>query len=129
MKIPKGVLWSCQIVAAMIIGFAAVTKFVGTDGSVFIFSALGMEPFGRYLIGAIELTAASMLLTSGFAAIGALFAIGTMLGATIAHLSYLGLDVDGDAGARVMMLSVVLTTAVPVLIARRQNLPLIGSTL
>ncbi len=129
MKIPNGVLWTFQIVAAMIIGFAAVTKFVGTDGSVFIFSALGMEPFGRYLIGAIELTSAAMLLTSGFAAIGALFAVGTMLGATLAHLSYLGFDVDGDAGARVVMLLVVVTTAVPVLIARRRNLPLIGGTL
>lgn len=119
----------CQWVAAAIIGFAGTTKFVGTADNVFIFTALGMEPFGRYLIGAIELLAAVMLLSRSFPALGALLTIGTMCGAVIAHVTYLGFGVQGDGGLHILLLVTVWATAGPVLIARRATLPLIGETL
>ena len=93
-----------------------------------LFEMLGMEPHGRIIIGSIELVAA-LLLVSPQAAIGALLAVGVMLGAIIAHFTVLGMNVGGDGGLRVMLLTVVFATSASVLIARRRDLPIVGSTL
>ena len=122
-------LWVCQLVAAGIIGMAGIGKLVGSEGNVFIFAELGMEPGGRILIGVVELAAASMLLAPAFSAMGALLAVGTMMGAIIAHATFLGFDVRGDGGAHVFMLAAVLVCSVAVLVARRRSLPFIGDTL
>ena len=122
-------LWACQILAAAVIGFAGVTKLLSTEGNVHIFTELGMEPVGRYLIGVLETAAALLLLTRGFAALGALLTIGMMCGATIAHATVLGFSVQGDGGLHILLLVLVWLTATPVLIVRRRTLPLIGRTL
>jgi putative oxidoreductase len=118
----------CRVVAACIIGGAGALKFASNPTDMFVFSELGMEPFGRFLIGTLELLSA-MLLLSPFAAFGALLAVGTMLGAAIAHVSVLGFNVRGDEGMHVAMLLTVLATAGPVFVLRRRELPLVGSTL
>ncbi len=88
-----------------------------------------MEPFGRLLIGSIEPLCAVALATNVLAAPGALLAIGTMLGAVIAHLTVLGAEVQGDGGLHLALFALVVATSGPVLLARRRELPLIGSTL
>lgn len=123
------VLWSCQVVAAIILGTAGVLKISGGGMAVFIFEQLQMEPFGRYLIGFIEIAAALMLLSSSFAAVGAVLCVGTMVGAAIAHATYLGVSVQGDDGKLMLMLIVVLASSLTVLILRRRTLPLVGPTL
>jgi putative oxidoreductase len=116
-----------QLVSAVILLMAAMMKFKGDPASIEVFTQLEMEPTGRYLIGAIEL-AAGLLLLSPFAATGALLAVGVMTGAIIAHATYLGLEVDGDGGRLVMLLFVVLICSTYVLLTRRRELPLLGSS-
>lgn len=123
------VVWVLQLVAGAILLWAGSTKFAATAGNVFVFSELGMEPTGRIIIGLIEVSAAAMLLTSSYAAVGALFGFGTMCGAVIAHVSILGFDVEGDGGIHVALLVAVLVSTATVVISRRATLPLIGSTL
>ena len=65
-------LWICQIVAGLILLAVGGVKFLGRPADVFIFSELGMEPFGRHLIGVLEMMAGGMLLTRSFAALGGL---------------------------------------------------------
>jgi len=126
----KGILLgSLQIVSAVILLFAGVTKFLATEGNVFIFTELDMEPTGRIIIGLIETAAALMLMTKNYAAMGALFGLGTMCGAVIAHVSILGFNVQGDQGLHIVALSTVVLCTGTVLIARRKTLPLIGPTL
>ena len=122
-------LWVLQIVSAAILLWAGVTKFMATPGNVFVFTELGMEPTGRFLIGVIECLAAIALLTKGYAALGALFGFGTMCGAIIAHGSVLGFDVQGDRGLHIALLVTVAISTLLIVIARRGSLPLIGSTL
>ena len=125
----KKMLFALQFVAACIIGGAGVLKFLGNPTDMLVFATLEMEPFGRYLIGTLELVAGGLLLSSSFAASGALLALGTMIGAAIAHVTVLGFEVQGDGGLHIALLSTVLVSCGSVLLQRRRELPLIGHTL
>lgn len=118
-----------RLVAACIIGGAGVLKFLSNPTDMLVFTALDMEPLGRYLIGTLELLAGALLLSGSFAASGALLAVGTMLGAAIAHATVLGVQVEGDGGRHVALLVTVLVSSGAVLLTRRRELPLIGRTL
>lgn len=127
MKHPKLTL-TAQGVAAMLLLMASIGKFSGDPGSVEVFVSLGMEPTGRYLIAAIELVAA-LLLMSPLAALGSVIVVGVMCGAIIAHVTQLGLVVNDDGGMLVGMLAAVLLCSVYVLVSRRKELPIVGNTL
>jgi len=127
MKYPKLTLVA-QVLAAMALLMAGVMKLAGEETSVQIFTQLGMEPTGRFLVGFIEITAA-MLLLSPFAAIGALLSSAVMCGAIIAHATFLGLEIEGDHGKHILLLSMVLVTSLFVLVSRRKELPILGETL
>ncbi|MGE3618087.1 MAG: DoxX family protein, partial [Gemmatimonadales bacterium] len=66
---------------------------------------------------------------SGTAAIGAALAFGVMLGAIGAHLTRLGIDVQGDGGTLFYLALTVAAASLLVLGLRRRALPLIGSRL
>ncbi len=123
------IIWTCQAIAACIIGGAGLLKFMGNPTDQLLFAELGMEPFGRYLIASLEVIAAALLASGIFAAPGALLAIGTMLGAIIAHATVLGAEVQGDGGLHLVLLVTLLLVSGPVLFVRRRELPLVGSTL
>jgi len=128
MKTRTVVLWILQVICALILLKTSYTKLSSQASSIIIFSELGMEPTGRYLIGIIELLAAIFMLTNRLAATGAILALGTMMGALIAHITTLGFNVMGDHGRQVFMLAVVISSALTVTILRRKQLPLIGNT-
>lgn len=119
---------AAQGIAAMLLLMAAGMKFMGDPGSVEIFTRLGMDPGGRYLIAVIELIAA-MLLLSSFAALGSVVATAVMCGAIIAHVTKLGLVVNNDGGRLIGMLVVVLVCVSYVLVSRRKEIPIVGETL
>ena len=98
MKTKNIISWACQIVAAIILLQTLFFKFTGAEESVYIFSKLGAEPFGRIGSGVVELVAGAFLLTSRFNWLGALLALGTMSGAILSHLTLLGIDILGDGG-------------------------------
>ncbi|MFX6023264.1 hypothetical protein ABTF26_19730, partial [Acinetobacter baumannii] len=66
--------------------------------SVFIFSTLGIEPWGRIGTGIAELIASVLLLIPSTTVFGALLAMGIMGGAIVSHLAVLGIEVRGDGG-------------------------------
>src|ERR1051325_4251913 len=87
----KIVSWACQLGAAGILLQTLFFKFTGAKESVYIFSTIGMEPWGRYGTGAIELVASVLLLLPATAPYGAALAMGTMSGAMFFHLTKLGI--------------------------------------
>jgi putative oxidoreductase len=117
-------LWILQIIPAGILFLTSYGKLSSQPGEVQLFTALGMEPTGRYIIGVVEGLAALLFLTGRFAATGGLLAVGTMLGALIAHATIIGFDPK-----HAILLSTVLTCSLIVTVARRRELPLIGRTL
>jgi len=124
----EGWLWVPRLLAAGILLPMGYQKLIGGEMSRMLFDTLGMEPHGRVVIGLVEILAA-LLLLSPQAAAGALLAVGVMLGAIIAHSTALGMEVEGDGGRLLTMLVVVFLSSATVLLLRRGELPIIGSTL
>lgn len=122
-KVISGVF---QIVAVAVLLPAGIMKFMNMPESHFIFESLEMGDFGRILIGIIELSACGLMLTTALPHYGALLALGTMLGAVIAHISALGFSVQGDGGLLVLLLCVESCACVAILFIHRSRLPLIG---
>ncbi|HMI06626.1 MAG TPA: hypothetical protein VK528_03695 [Flavobacterium sp.] len=90
--------WVVRIVAAVILLQTLFFKFTGSEESVYIFSKLGMEPFGRIGSGIGELIAAILILIPRTTLLGALIGLGIISGAIVSHLFVLGIEVKGDGG-------------------------------
>jgi putative oxidoreductase len=115
------VSWLCRMVAAVILLQTLFFKFSGAPESVYIFSKLGVEPWGRYGAGVMELIAAALLLTPRFAWAGGLLAFAVMAAAVAAHLTVLGLVVQNDGGLLFgLALTVLICSLVTVFLHRRQ---------
>jgi putative oxidoreductase len=92
------VSWLCRIVAAVILLQTLFFKFSGAEESVYIFTRVGMEPWGRYGSGVAELIAALLLLAPRTVWLGALLTLGVIGGAIASHLTVLGIVVKDDGG-------------------------------
>jgi hypothetical protein len=121
--------WLLQIVVAVILLQTLYFKFTGAEESIYIFTTVGAEPWGRYGSGVIELVAAILLLVPQTTAIGALLAVGVGVGAVFSHLTVLGIDVKGDGGLLFGLACVVLVGSAIVLAIHRKALPIVGASL
>ncbi len=91
MKPATAALWIAKLVAAAFLVNAGYLKLTGDPMEIELFSMIGMEPAGRQVIGGIELLAALLILIPQSAVYGALLGLGVMVGATIGHLTTIGL--------------------------------------
>lgn len=91
-------IWIIKITAVLILLQTLYFKFTAAEESVYIFSTLGMEPFGRIASGIMELIAAILILTPRTTLLGAFLAMGILLGAIFAHIFVLGIEVKNDGG-------------------------------
>jgi hypothetical protein len=92
------ITWVLRLVASVILLQTLYFKFTGAPESIYIFSALGMEPYGRIGSGIFELIVVILILIPKTTWIGALGGCGVMTGAILSHLFVLGIDVKGDGG-------------------------------
>jgi len=109
------ILWGLRIIAAVIMLQTLYFKFTGAPESVYIFSTLGVEPWGRIAAGIVELISSVLLLLNTTIWIGATLAIGVMAGALLSHLTILGVEVKGDGGYLFLMAIIVFGTSAIVL--------------
>ena len=123
----KGVAWTAQLAAAAILAQTLWFKFTGAPESVYIFTTLGMEPWGRIGSGIAELVAVALLLRASTAVYGAGLAVGLMGGALQAHLGKLGIEVQGDGGLLFALACTVLVASLTVLVLRRRQIPVLGA--
>lgn len=84
--------------AALIMLQTLYFKFTGSAESIYIFKMVGMEPWGRWLVGILELVASILLIFSRSAWAGGVLAVGLMVGAIGMHLTILGIEVMNDGG-------------------------------
>ena len=123
------VSWVCQLAVAAILLQTLFFKFTGAAESVYIFTTLGIEPWGRIGSGIAELIASVLLLMPATAAVGAAIAVGSMTVAVLSHLTALGIEVQGDGGLLFGLALTVLACALIILYLRRFDLPIAGAWL
>jgi uncharacterized membrane protein YphA (DoxX/SURF4 family) len=115
------VSWIAQLVVAGTLLQTLFFKFTGAPEAVFIFSTLGVEPWGRLATGVVELFAGVLLLVPRSAPFGALIAAVVAVGAIGSHLALLGIEVRDDGGLLFGLAWLVLAGSVAVLALRRHE--------
>ena len=101
-------MWVLRLVASIIFVQTLYFKFTGAPESIFIFEAMGVEPWGRYASGIAELIAAVLILIPKTTKWGALLGLLIIVGAIGSHLTKLGIEVMDDGGLLFGLAVVVL---------------------
>lgn len=122
MKINIVLYWGARLVAAIIMLQTLYFKFTASEESVYIFTTVGMEPWGRYGTGIAELIASVLLLVGATAWLGAALAFGLMAGAIMMHLTLLGIEIKGDGGQLFIYALTVLVCAVFILVKNKRKI-------
>jgi uncharacterized membrane protein YphA (DoxX/SURF4 family) len=118
-KVSLSLYWSARLISVIILAQTLFFKFSGAEESIYIFTTVGMEPWGRIAIGILELVAAVLLLFNKTALFGGVLALGLMLGAIGMHLTKLGISVQGDGGYLFFLALLVAVCSVFVLLRNK----------
>ena len=115
-------IWILRLLVAIILLQTLYFKFSAAPESIYIFSKLGMEPWGRIGIGILELIASVLILIPATTLFGSLLAIALMSGAVFFHLTKLGISVQNDGGQLFIYALLVLVSSTALVIIYRGDL-------
>src|SRR3974377_584708 len=120
--------WVLRLIVAVILLQTLFFKFSAAKESVYIFSTLGMEPWGRIGSGIFELIASILLLVPSTVVLGALMALAATGSAIIFHLTKLGIALPavGDRGELFVLAVVVVGCSLCFLFLPPQGLGVAG---
>ncbi|MDO6597174.1 DoxX family protein [Oceanihabitans sp. 2_MG-2023] len=96
-----------RIIVAIILIQTLRFKFTAHPDSVYIFEKVGLEPYGRILIGILELIAGILLIIPKTIWIGAVLTLTIIGGAIIMHLTQLGIVINNDGG--ILFITAIVT--------------------
>lgn len=95
-------IWAAQILTALFLLQSFYSKISGKPIFIELFSAIGIEPWGRYMIAIVELAIAIMLLTPSNATFGAFLAALIGVGAIFTHVFSIGVEFGGNVSLFIM---------------------------
>jgi hypothetical protein len=124
-RLRTGLSWAVRLFAAAILGMAGVMKVVGASDPVALFTLLGAEPWGRVLVGSLEVLTTALLLWPRTAVYGGMLGFCLMLGAIGTHLLRIGVTYGGDPSLFITACLVLAATAATIVLNRDR---LAGST-
>lgn len=84
-------------------------KFTGHPDSVYIFSELGLEPYGRIGVGVIELIVSILLLINKTKLLSIIVSLGIITGAIASHLLVIGITIKEDHGGLFTLAIIIFT--------------------
>lgn len=122
----KNIHLGLRIVVAIILVQTLRYKFTAHPDSVFIFTSVGLEPYGRIGIGVLELISAILILIPKTVWLGSLLSLGIISGAILMHLTGLGIEINGDGGILFYMAIVIFVLSFILLWVNRKSIPFIG---
>lgn len=115
--------WIIKLTAVVILLQTLFFKFTGAEESIYIFETLGIEPFGRIGSGVVELIASILILIPRTTLLGAVMALGTMVGAIISHLFILGIEVKNDGGLLFILASITFACSIYLILMNKSKIP------
>jgi len=92
----KLINWILVVPTVVILFYNAYIKLTSNPGAIQLFSGLRLEPYGRVLIGTLEVLAALLLLYPPTLRYGAALATLLMSGVIFIHVSKIGIALNGD---------------------------------
>jgi putative oxidoreductase len=122
MRVESIFYWAVRIIAAFIMAQTLYFKFTGAEESIYIFSTVGMEPWGRIAVGLFELIASILILLNATAWVGAGIALGLMGGAIMMHLTILGIEVKDDGGRLFLYAVIVAICSIVILYFNKEKI-------
>lgn len=122
MNIKNIISWTLRLAVAIILLQTLYFKFTAHPDSVHIFSALGVEPWGRVGLGITELITAILILLPKTKVIGMTLSLGIILGAVFSHILVLGVNVSNDGGGLFTLAIIILTSSTIFLIMHKKEL-------
>ena len=125
----KTVHLTIRIIIAIILIQTLRFKFTAHPDSVYIFTEVGLEPFGRIGIGILELIAAILILIPKSIWAGALLTFGLISGAVLLHLTQLGIEIHNDGGKLFYLALITLALSGTILWIERRKIPIIKNFL
>ena len=117
--------WILRIVPAVILLQTLYFKFSGSPESMYIFSMLGLEPYGRIGTGIAELIVSILILVPRTTWIGALLGLGIITGAILSHLFDLGIEIMDDGGYLFILGIIVFVCCALLLWIDREKVPIL----
>lgn len=118
--------WGARLIATGILLQTLFFKFSGAPESIYIFTKVGIEPWGRYASGIAELIAAVLILIPATVWIGALLALAVISGAIMTHLTILGIEVMNDGGTLFILACIVFACSAYIAFVDRKKIPLVN---
>lgn len=112
--------WGLRIIAAGILFQSLYFKFAAHPDAVYICSELGIEPWGRISLGIVELITAILILLPTTVGLGALLGETLMMGAIVAHVAVLGVEVNDDRGGLFTLAVITLLACIILLVLHRK---------
>ncbi|ANQ49520.1 DoxX family protein [Flammeovirga yaeyamensis] len=128
-KLKKIIVLVLKITIAIILVQTLRFKFTAHPDSVYIFTQVGMEPFGRVGIGILELVASILILIPRTSWMGIVLTLGIIGGAIMMHLTILGIEVNGDGGSLFYLAVLTEVLAFTVFVMEREKYPYINKYL
>lgn len=111
----------------IILGQTLFFKFSSSPESVYIFESIGVEPWGRWVVGVLELAACVLLIVPKTAWVGGLLSAVLMVGAVGIHLTSLGVEVRGDGGLLFYYALMALLCSMYVLFTNKEKMKVVLS--
>lgn len=119
----------CKLLVTVVIGQTLFFKFSGAPESVYIFTQLGVEPWGRIALGMFELLAIALLWFPYTVLLGIGLVFCLMIGALASHGFVLGIEVLNDGGKLFFLAWVTLASDLLLIYYHRKELKVLCSTL
>lgn len=83
-------LWILQALLGALFIYGGITKLIGTEPMVGLFTAIGVGQWFRYLTGLLEVVGGALLLFPQYASYAGLLMTTVMVGAVLTHLFVVG---------------------------------------
>ncbi len=114
--------WTAQIVASGIMLIILSQQLTASPEAIFVFTKIGLEPFGRISSALIELVAAVCLISGFYVWQGAMIGLIAMSTATIFHFTRLGINVMNDHGLLFCLALITLICCITIIFIRREQI-------
>ncbi len=115
--------WIIKLIAVVILLQTLYFKFTGAEESIYIFTKLNIEPYGRIGSGIVELIASILILIPKTTLFGAILGLVTMISAIFSHIFALGIIVHNDGGTLFALAIVTFICCTIIIYQLRSKIP------